>query len=179
MGAETLSLNGLRFHYREWGSPAAPPLVLLREGYTQHARAAWDTVARHLARGFRVLALDQRGHGKSEWATDYHEQRLVDDVEAFVDALGLQRFPLVGFSIGCAAACGFAARHPERVARLVLVEGFTDGSEPEALVHLTKLRGLPDNFASPEEAAAAFRPLAPYPGRRQLLHWMAGSGGHC
>ena len=168
---QTLSLNGLRFHYREWGEPTAPAVVLLH-AYTQHART-WDTVARQLAKRYRVLALDQRGHGESEHTTDYGEQRLVDDLAAFVDALGLVRFRAVGFSIGGAAAGGFAARHPEQVERLVLVENFTDGDEPEAVAHLTTLRGLPASFASPEEAAAAFRPLAPYAKEDELLHWMA------
>ena len=167
---QTLSLNGLRFHYRDWGDPDAPPLVLLH-AYTQHART-WDTVARALANRFRVLALDQRGHGESEHATDYGEQRLVDDLEAFVDALGIDRFRAIGFSIGSAAACGFAARHPERVERLVLMESFTDGDEPEAVAHLTTLRGLPESFAAPEDAAAAFRPLAPYAAEDELRHWM-------
>jgi pimeloyl-ACP methyl ester carboxylesterase len=168
---QSLSLNGLRFHYREWGDPAAVPLVLLH-AYTQHART-WDTVARALADRFRVLALDQRGHGESAHAADYGEQRLVDDVEAFVDALEIDRFRAIGFSIGSAAACGFAARHPQRVERLVLMESFTDGDEPEAVAHLTTLRGLPESFAAPEEAAAAFRSLAPYATEDELRHWMA------
>ena len=168
---KTLTLNGLRFHYREWGTPDAPPLVLLH-AYTQHART-WDTVARRVADRFRVLALDQRGHGESEHTADYGEQRLVEDLAAFVDTLRLERFRVVGFSIGGAAAGGFAARHPERVERLVLVENFTDGDEPAAVAHLTSLRGLPESFASPEAAAAAFRPLAPYAAEDELLHWMS------
>ena len=57
---KTINLDdGLRFHYRDWGDPAAPPVVLLH-AYLQHART-WDTVARALADRFRVLALDQRG----------------------------------------------------------------------------------------------------------------------
>ena len=95
---ETLTLNGLRFHYRDWGNPQASPLVLLH-GYTSHARS-WDTIARRLADRFRVLALDQRGHGESEHAADYDEQRLLEDLAAFVDALGLATFAPVGFSIG-------------------------------------------------------------------------------
>src|SRR4051812_26692621 len=100
---ETIMLNGLRFHYRDWGDRAAPPLVLLH-AYTMHART-WDTVARGLAHRFRVLALDQRGHGESEWSSDYHEQRLIADMAAFADALGLATSPVVGFSIGGSTAC--------------------------------------------------------------------------
>jgi pimeloyl-ACP methyl ester carboxylesterase len=169
---ETLLLNGLRFHYRDWGDPEAPPLVLLH-AYTQHARS-WDTVARALADRFRVLALDQRGHGESDLATDYHEQRLVDDFAAFVHALGLARFSAVGFSIGGNGACAYAVLHPDQVERLVLVECFTEGIEPEAVAHLRILQTLPETFAAPEDAAAAFRPLAPYAPEEELLGWMAG-----
>jgi hypothetical protein len=77
---ETLTLNGLRLHYRDWGDPAAPPVVPLH-AYLQHART-WDTVARDLADRFRVLVLDQRGFGESAWAADYHELRLVADLGA-------------------------------------------------------------------------------------------------
>src|SRR3970040_2037245 len=61
-----IRLSGLRFHYVEWGTAAAPPLVLLH-GFTGHART-WDDFAASVADGFRVLALDQRGHGDSDRA---------------------------------------------------------------------------------------------------------------
>jgi pimeloyl-ACP methyl ester carboxylesterase len=60
---ETITLDGLRLHYRDWGDPDAPPVVLLH-AYLQYART-WDTVACGLANGFRVLALDHRGFGES------------------------------------------------------------------------------------------------------------------
>ena len=65
---QTVSLNGLRFHYHEWGDPAAPPLVLLH-AYTSHARS-WDTLARSLADRFRVLAVDLRQAGQSDDLAD-------------------------------------------------------------------------------------------------------------
>src|SRR4051794_8972717 len=88
-----ITLGGLRVHYRDWGDRAGPPLVLLH-AYMQHAHT-WDTFARAMAVRFRVLALDQRGCGESDWAADYHESRLVGDLAAFIDALGLERCALV------------------------------------------------------------------------------------
>ena len=112
---ETVTLNGLRFHYRDWGNPAAPPLVLLH-GFMGTAHD-WDTIARGLADRYRVLALDQRGFGESAWASDYHEQRLVDDLGAFVDVLGLSTFSAVGFSYGGTTVGSYAARaRPSRAA---------------------------------------------------------------
>lgn len=177
---ETIGLDGLQFHYRDWGDPAAPPLVLLH-GYTSHARS-WDTVARALAGRYRVLALDQRGHGESEWAHDYHELRLVSDLASFVDTLELDSFSMVGFSIGAYAACAFALLHPGRVRYLALAECFVeDPSEArvptEGSRHIDALRSLPAAFAGDGEivaaqAAAAYRPLAPFASEEELRRWM-------
>jgi pimeloyl-ACP methyl ester carboxylesterase len=173
----TVMLDGLAFHYREWGHPAAPPVVLLH-AYTQHART-WDSIARGLADRFRVLALDQRGHGESAQAADYHELRLVGDLAGFADALRLERFSSVGFSIGGNAAASYAALYPDRVERLVLLECFTSGEETDdepwfegMRDHLARLRSLPEVVAGPEEAAAAFRSLAPHADEAELRHWM-------
>lgn len=173
----TITLDGLRCHYRDWGDPAAPPVVLLH-AYTQHARS-WDAVARSLADRFRVLALDQRGHGESEHAADYHELRLVGDLAGFADTLGLASFSVVGFSVGGNAAASYATLYPDRVERLVLLECFTSGDETGdepwlqiMRAHLARLRSLPETVASPQEAAAAFRPLAPHADEQELSRWM-------
>ena len=176
---ETVTLDGLRFHYRDWGNPSAPPVLLLH-AYTSHARS-WDTVAKGLADRFRVLALDLRGHGESAWAPSYQELRLVGDVVEFVETLGLGTFSLVGFSIGGSAAITYAQLYPDRVERLVAFECFTDPDVAEEapyrhalLAHLRLVRSLPEMFTAPEEAVAAFRPLAPYAAEDELRHWMLG-----
>ena len=167
-------LGGLRFHYRDWGDGEAPPLVLLH-AYTMHART-WDTFARAMATRFRVLALDQRGHGETEWVPEagYAEGLRHADLRAFVDALDLGRCSLVGFSYGGATACGYAALYPESVERLVMFECFSSGRGPGPQAHLAALRSLPETFGSPEEAAACFRPLARYAPEEELRHWMLG-----
>jgi pimeloyl-ACP methyl ester carboxylesterase len=176
---EIVTLDGLRLHYRDWGDPTAPPVVLLH-GYTQHARS-WDTVALALVDRFRVLALDQRGFGESDWAADYHELRLVADLAGFIETLELATVSLVGFSIGGSAAISYAQLYPDRVERLVAFECFTDPDvsqeEPyhhALLAHLNLLRSLPETFETPEEAVATFRPLAPYAMEDELRHWMLG-----
>src|SRR5215208_2419535 len=112
---KTLVLNGLRFHYRDWGTADAQPLVCLH-GFTGHART-WDTFAKAMLQDYRVLALDQRGHGETEWATDYHPLRRVEDLAAFVDALGLDKFALLGLSMGGRCAFQYAARFPDKLDR--------------------------------------------------------------
>jgi pimeloyl-ACP methyl ester carboxylesterase len=172
-----MTLDGLRIHYRDWGDPTAPPVLLLH-GYTSHARS-WDTIASYLADRYRVLALDQRGHGESDRATDYDEQRLLEDLAAFVEALGLGPFAAVGFSIGGFAAASYAVLHPERVTRLVLAECFAKETSPEAASHISVLRTLPTEYQGSEESAAAqataaFRPLAPHAPEDELRRWMHG-----
>jgi pimeloyl-ACP methyl ester carboxylesterase len=90
--------NGLRFHYREWGNEGEPPLVLLH-GVTGHARV-WNRFARTMADGFRVLALDQRGHGETDWGDAYSTELMARDVDAFTHELRLHSFALLGHSMG-------------------------------------------------------------------------------
>jgi pimeloyl-ACP methyl ester carboxylesterase len=84
--------------------------------------ADWAPVAEALAPEHHVYALDLRGHGASDWPGAYTIEQLTADLAAFIDALGLGRVTLVGHSVGAPPAYLYAARHPERVARLVLEE---------------------------------------------------------
>lgn len=167
-----IQFNGLNFHYREWGEAAAPPLVLLH-GYTGHARS-WDTTARAFAGEYRVLALDQRGHGETDWADDYAPERMVEDVVAFAGSLGLARFNLLGLSMGGRVAYHYAALHPETVERLVIVdigpEIVASGSD--------RIRSgvlAPDTFDDPEEAFRAARAANPRPPDDELRHRVLNS----
>src|SRR3990172_7344131 len=109
-----IRLSGLRFHYVEWGTAAAPPLVLLH-GFTGHART-WDDFAASVADCFRVLALDQRGHGDSDRAPhgDYRIATMAQDLAAFADALCPGPFRLVGLSMGGRVAIAYAGSHAGR-----------------------------------------------------------------
>src|SRR5262249_18998152 len=89
-----ISLNGLRYHYREWENEGAPALVLIH-GATSSA-STWDRVAEAMRDRYRVIAPDLSGHGESEWAAEYSYSRWVEDVAALTEALGLRRFSLLG-----------------------------------------------------------------------------------
>ena len=157
---KTVILNGLRFHYLDWGNAGAPPLVLLH-GFTSHAHS-WDTFAEAMRDEHHVLALDQRGHGESEWATDYHPLRRVEDLAAFVDALDLDRFDLLGLSMGGRCAYQYAARNPLRVDRLVIVDIAPETAPGGAQRIANGLRSQ-DVFANPDEAFAVARQANPRP----------------
>jgi len=93
-------LRQMRFHFLEWGRAEAPPIVLLHGGH--QSAHSWDLVSLHLAERYRVLALDQRGHGDSEWVRDvtYSNHEMSLDAEAFIAAMGLRRPVLIGHSMG-------------------------------------------------------------------------------
>ncbi|MEZ4503413.1 MAG: alpha/beta hydrolase [Dehalococcoidia bacterium] len=110
-----IELRGVRLHYRDWGNEGATPLVLIH-GLTSSS-ASFARVADHFAERFHVIGLDQRGHGDSEWvgAEGYGTDEYVADLEAFVDALGLQQFVLMGHSMGGHHTIAYTARHAERI----------------------------------------------------------------
>lgn len=115
-----ISLNGLQFHYLDWGKPDAPVIVALH-GFTSLART-WDTVARALSDRYRILAPDQRGHGETEWADSYSLEAAIQDLDAFVSALEIRSFTLLGHSLGGLIGYFYAATHPTRVERLIIVD---------------------------------------------------------
>ena len=115
-------LRRQRFHFLEWGDPAAPPIVLLHGGH--QSAHSWDLVSLHLARKYRVLALDQRGHGDSEWARDveYSNREMALDALAFMDAMALERPILIGHSMGGRNSLLLTKQAPGRLRALVIVD---------------------------------------------------------
>jgi esterase len=98
--SSNIVLRRMRFHFLEWGRPDAPVIVLLHGGH--QSAHSWDLVSLHLAQNYRVLALDQRGHGDSEWARDvlYSNHEMSLDAEAFIEAMGLRAPIVIGHSMG-------------------------------------------------------------------------------
>ncbi|HVM99493.1 MAG TPA: alpha/beta hydrolase [Caulobacteraceae bacterium] len=155
---ELIELRGLRFHYRDWPSAraGAPDLVLLH-GFTGHARS-WDAFAEAMTDRYRVLALDQRGHGESAWAAPdkYGVVEMTDDLAAFVRALRLERFTLLGLSMGGNVAIHYAGRRPPELSGLVIVDIAPEIVPAGAARIQTGVRAK-DVFESREEAFAAAR----------------------
>jgi len=120
--SHNIVLRQMRFHYLEWGAPDAPAIVLLHGGH--QSAHSWDLVSLHLAQRFRVLALDQRGHGDSEWARDvtYSNHEMSLDAEAFITTLGLRRPILMGHSMGGRNAMLLVRRNPSLLRALAIVD---------------------------------------------------------
>ena len=88
----------------------------------------WRHWIEALSRNHRFLRYDERGTGLSDWDVfDISFDAFVRDLETVVDAAGLDRFPLLGVSQGCAISIAYAVKHPERVSHLVLYGGYAKG----------------------------------------------------
>ena len=161
---ELIELRGLRFHYRDWTSQQAnaPDLVLLH-GYTGHCRS-WDAFAKVMTKQYRVLALDQRGHGETEWAPadQYGTMEMVADLDAFVSALRLERFVLLGLSMGGMVAIAYAGMRPVQLARLVIVD-IAPEIAVEGIQNIQQSVARSDVFDSVEEAFRRARVDNPIP----------------
>ncbi len=161
-----LDIGGLSFHYIDWGGDG-PPLVMLH-GLSGHART-WDHTAAALSDRYRVLALDQRGHGDSDWAPQYGFGPMAADLLAFIDALQLREVTLMGLSMGGIVSFVFAAANPERVRRLVVLD---IGPEiaPDGAKNVSAAMAASDVFASEDEAFAQARAANPRPADETLRH---------
>jgi pimeloyl-ACP methyl ester carboxylesterase len=111
--------GGPSINVLDWGGQG-PPAVLLHGG-SLTART-WDYLAIALRSDFRLIALDMRGHGASDWADDYSIESYATDLMAVIDGLGIERPHLVGMSLGGTVACEFALRHPDRTESLAMVD---------------------------------------------------------
>jgi pimeloyl-ACP methyl ester carboxylesterase len=116
-----VKVNGLRIHYFEWKGRGARPLVLMH-GLRDYAYY-WQDCANRLLDEFHIFAPDQRGHGESESAPGgYLVWALASDLAKFVDAVGLERFDLVGLSLGSRTSMAYARENSLRLKHLVLCD---------------------------------------------------------
>ncbi|MBA4179841.1 MAG: hypothetical protein C0506_04560 [Anaerolinea sp.] len=155
----TLQVNGITLHYLDWGPEGLPPLILLH-GISLHAHY-WDGFAVRMRDAFHVYALDQRGHGDSDWAESYPPDSMPKDLLAFADALGLEKLTIVGHSMGGGVGMQFAAHHPERVERLVVVDAGLSLSAMPRPDNSVQRALAKDTFANEDELIEHFKGLLP------------------
>ena len=148
----SILVNGLNFHYLEWGD-AANPTVLMLHGALQQGHS-WDFISLALSDEFHILALDQRGHGDSDWAQegDYSVEAQQRDIDGFVEALGLDSFILIGHSMGGRNAYVWASRHPKALKGLIIVDTGPE-IQRQGQERIRRFRELPDELDSFEEFA--------------------------
>ena len=127
----------LRLHYVDWGNPSAPPLLLVHGG-RDHCRN-WDWVAAALRERWHVIAPDLRGHGDSQWSAEgsYRMDSYVFDLAQLIHQQSLAPVTLLAHSLGGNIAIRYAGIYPEKVRKLVAIEGL--GASPRMVVARAKL----------------------------------------
>jgi pimeloyl-ACP methyl ester carboxylesterase len=172
----------LKLRYVDWGNPDKPPLLLIHGG-RDHARN-WDWVALALRDDYHIVAPDLRGHGDSQWSVG-GSYAMIDytlDVAQLLDALQIFPVTIVGHSLGGAIALQYAGVYPERVRKLVAIEGL---GPPPALIRdspphvrmqewIAEMQALaqrhPQRYRSLDEAVARMRDANPNLTPEQAQH---------
>jgi pimeloyl-ACP methyl ester carboxylesterase len=140
--------QSLRLHYVQWGDPEAPALLLIHGG-RDHCRS-WDWVAQELAQDWRIIVPDLRGHGDSAWSPEgnYTLLAFVQDLAQLAEHLDAPMSTIVAHSLGGNIALRYAGLYPERVRRVVSIEGL----------------GLPPKLMAAHKALGV---------RRRMREWIA------
>jgi esterase len=166
-------VHGLSIHYLDWGTAGKPPILFLHGGgLNAHT---WDLLCTVLRTDYHCLAPDLRGHGETEWSEelDYGFEAHGRDIIGIVDRLGLNRFLLVGMSLGGIASLLYAADHSDHLRGLVIVDTGPD-VRPEGgrrISQFVRQTGEADSLEDLVAQALAFNPgRDPRLLRRSLRH---------
>lgn len=163
---------------------SGPPLVKT-SNWLNHLEYDWESpiwspFLKRLAEGFQLVRYDGRGNGLSDHdVTDISQAGFERDLEAVVEAAGLERFTLLALSQGVAAAVAFAARHPDRVARMILCGAYAQGrnrrgSQVDAATAETMLAMMRQGWGQPDSAfMRAFSSLYLSDASRAHVKWFA------
>lgn len=145
-----ISVGGLRLHYVEWSAEQPRSLVLLHD--LGESADVWRPIVDELARDFRVIAVDMRGHGDSDWIDTYSPQEQGDDIGELIEVLRLGSASVIGTGMGGRAAALLAARQEHRLDRIVIVEAGVQMYLPaereadEAVLNMPRVYDSPDDY---------------------------------
>ena len=168
-----LKINGIRLHYLDWGG-SGPPIVFLA-GMASSAHN-FDDLAPRFTDKFRVVGLTRRGTAESERPeSGYTIDQLVEDMKGLLDELKFQRATFIGHSLGGDEITAFASKYPERVDRIVYLDGaFNRAKEFQAAVQ-EKLKSAPKDPLR-ERISKFFPGPAAMASMDALKAWYTGNG---
>ena len=152
----SVPVGNLNLSYQEWGNPDGQPIIMLHGfGVSGHM---FDEFADRMQDRYRLLALDQRGHGDSDWSEegDYSRTAFVEDLEGFRKALGIDRFVLIGHSMGGLNSVAYANAYPQHVRALVLVDVGPESAK-EGVDNIMRFTRGPDELEFEEFVEIAHR----------------------
>lgn len=163
-----VNVGELRLHYLEWGDPGRLPLLVVH-GIGDNCHT-WEPFAAMASAAFHIIALDQRGHGNSDWSVPpaYSCEDYVRDLGAVIDQLNFEKFILMGHSMGALHCTTYASLRPQRVAALIHID-----IEPHPLPWnrqylLGLYKSLPESYDSESDFIGHLRQNAPY-ARKDIL----------
>jgi pimeloyl-ACP methyl ester carboxylesterase len=136
-----VTVNGVRLHYLDWGGSG--PVLILVHGYGQTPHV-YDDLASAFTDRFRLIAYARRGHGQSDAKGPYDTATLTEDLHGLMDALGIAKAHLAGWSLGGNEITAMAGTYPERVDRIVYLDAAYDWADP--------LNKYPFDFSLPPSA---------------------------
>ncbi len=174
------SLDGLKLHFRDYAARAPvdgrPPIICMH-GLTRNSRDFAD-LAERLSAEWRVLALEMRGRGQSEYAKDtatYNPLTYVADVEALLEQEGIERFVAIGTSLGGLMTMLLAAKNPDRIAGAVLND-IGPHVDPEGIDRIREYVGQGRSYPSWMHAARSLQEVhgEAHPGF-ELEDWLAAA----
>lgn len=146
-----VSVNGARLHVLDWGGSGDAIVLVPGGGDNPHA---FDALAPRLTDSYRVVSYARRAHGRSQAIGPYDMDTLVSDLAAIMDTLGMRRAHLAGWSMGGHEITRFAALHPDRVGKLVYLDGAYEWTNPIFGEHMKALTTL--EWEPPPPALADF-----------------------
>ncbi len=117
-----IDVNNLKIHYLEWGDIQNPTIILVH-GIAQTCHS-WDFIALGLSEKYRVIALDLRGHGDSDWSSDnnYTLEAYSDDLHTIIEKLNITNFIIIGLSVGGKTSFTYASKHTDKIRALIIVD---------------------------------------------------------
>ena len=153
-------------HYKELGE--GKPLIILHGLFGTSDN--WQTHAKKLSEYYRVILVDQRNHGHSPWSEDFTYEYLADDLEELIIHLGIDKFTLIGHSMGGKTAMYYAQKYPSRLEKMVVVD---IGIKKYPMHHNEIIKGIKSldlsTLTSRSEAENAMKPFVDSYGVRQFL----------
>lgn len=167
-----VNLNGIRFHYLDWGNEHLPHVVLLHGGGLQ--AHTWDLAALSLRDRYHLVALSQRGHGDTDWTPEAEIDKdtsdlMLEDTRQFIDYLNYDRLALVGMSMGGINTIRYAARHPERLNGVGIVDVAPE-SMREGQIEMESYRKETETLDSFEDFLDRSREFMPHRAEAQLRY---------
>jgi len=167
MTSNFLTLEGGRdIHYLDWGNAANKQCILMIHGFNQSCHS-WDEFCPRVCDQFRVIAIDQRGHGLSFHPKDgnYSSKAMTEDIYHIATKLGIAPFDLVGMSLGARNSVSFVTKYPNMVKSLILVD-WSPQPNSEGLTKLSVM--LQTEWPSFEEAVTTMLKFNPTRTRKTI-----------